>query len=263
MIRLDEYLFVKGYFDSRTKSKQAVKRKEIYINGKLIDKPSALIADNDCNVEVRALKSFVSLGGYKLDKALNDFDYSVFGLICADIGASTGGFTDCLLQNGASKVYSVDLNDQLLHTTLKENPRVFEVVANAKDLHVNSFDSKIDLLTCDLSFISAKSVMGVFSNLLDYGKHLILLVKPQFENDTKIKLKNGIVRDGKIREQACRKVIDCAIENNFNPLNITTAPLYKDKNAEYLVLFEKDSEKISSEILSKFYNFIHKLTNNN
>ncbi len=263
MSRLDEFLVAKGYFDSRTKAKQSILRGEISVNGKLVDKPSTNVDGNvDLDIVIQSEKSFVSLGGYKLDKALTEFDIDVKGMVCADIGASTGGFTDCLLQRGAKRVYAVDLNDKLLHSSLKSNPNVIEIIANAKDLTAERFDEDLQIITADLSFISASLVMNVFYNLIDFEKLVILLIKPQFENKSKIKFKNGIIKDSKVREEACVRVINCAIECGFYPLSITNAPIQKDKNVEYLLLLKKSRNKISDLDYQIFYNFIHKLTNN-
>ena len=193
-MRLDNYLFVNKYFDSRTKSKQAIERGEVIVNGLLIDKPSYEINENIAHdIEIRAKETFVSLGGYKLSKALKDFSFSVKDKIAIDIGASTGGFTDCLLKNGTKKVFAVDLNDELLHSTLKNDDRVIPVIKNAKLLNKSDFSVTADIITADLSFISASIIIPVIKNLLDDKKHLILLIKPQFENDERIRFKNGII----------------------------------------------------------------------
>ena len=133
-MRLDEFLFKYKYYDSRTKAKQAIERKEVYVNGKLIDKSSFFLDENTLiAIEKKSKVEFVSLGGYKLDKAIDDFSLEVEGLICADVGASTGGFTDCLLKRGAKKVFSIDLNDSLLHYSLKENKKVVSVILSHID----------------------------------------------------------------------------------------------------------------------------------
>ena len=132
-MRLDIFLYTNGYFQSRNKAAEAILRGEVYLNGVKILKPSFLVnGESNCDIEIVSENNFVSVGGYKLYKALKDFDFSVKGLVCADVGASTGGFTDCLLQNGAEKVYSVDLNDELLSEKLKCNPKVVELTKNAK-----------------------------------------------------------------------------------------------------------------------------------
>ena len=238
-MRLDFYLVENGYFDSRTKAQQAIERGEIFVNGKKIEKPAFDIVGVPI-IEHFYLSKYVSLGGFKMEKALNDFGYSVNDLIVADIGASTGGFTDCLIQNGAKKVYSVDLNDQLLHNSLKNNDKVSLIVKNAKDLIKSDFDDELDLLVADLSFISITQVIPTFSKLLIKDKKLLLLIKPQFEIGQYKKFKNGIIRDEKIHLSVCENVVKIAKQFGFEKIKITTAPLNKDKNIEFLILFNKE-----------------------
>lgn len=251
-MRLDNYLFENAYFDSRTKAKQAIERGEIFIDGKLIDKPSyevPLVFNK--KIEHICKEQFVSLGGYKLNKALKDFSFNVNEFICADIGASTGGFTDCLLQNGAKKVFAVDLNDELLHYKLKSDNRVQEIIANAKNLSRNNFPDKLDLIVADLSFISITSVIDVFDKLLDDRKYLLLLIKPQFESGERRRHKNGVIRDKKLQINACINVYDVAVSFGFCPINFTTAPIHEDKNVEFLMLFEKNGKiKLQKEQLT-------------
>lgn len=238
-MRLDNYLTEKKYFDSRTKAKQAIERGEVFIDGKKAYKPSIEIKDDNIKVEHIFTKNYVSLGGYKLEKALNDFNFNVDGLIVADIGASTGGFTDCLLQNNAKKVYAVDLNDTLLHNKLKNDSRVSLIVKNAKELLKNDFSNEIDLIVADLSFISISQVIHVFSNLISKNKKLILLIKPQFEIGMHKRFKNGIIKDKNLHKEICDRISKVALENNLRTINLTPAPIYQDKNVEFLILLEK------------------------
>ena len=238
-MRLDNYLVENKIFDSRTKAKQSIERGEVYIDGVAVTKPSLNVSGDLHDVKIVSEKSFVSLGGYKLDKALNDFDLDVKNLTALDVGASTGGFTDCLLQRGAKTVYAVDLNDDLLHQKLKEDNRVISIIKNARSLSVSDFNEKIDILVADLSFISATLVLETFANLLENGKKVVLLIKPQFETGERKKFKNGIIRDQKIRDSACEKVISFANEVGFIFEKITTAPIVEQKNLEYLVLLTK------------------------
>ena len=239
-MRLDGYLVEKGLFDSRTKAKQAIERGEIFINSKPITKPAFEINETlEYNVERVCEKSFVSLGGFKLQKAIEDFAFSCKDLIVADVGASTGGFTDCLLKNGAKKVYAIDLNDELLHKSLKEDDRVVSIIKNAKDLVKEDFAEELDLIVADLSFISLTAVIEAFNRILPSGKQLILLIKPQFETGEKKRFKNGIIRDEKVRGRACKNVCECALSNGLTTINLTQAPINKDKNIEYLILLNK------------------------
>ncbi len=243
-MRLDSFLVDQNLFDSRTKAKQAVLRGEIFVNGEIINKPSYEVdLSKKIDIKREYVLDFVSLGGFKLNKALNDFNYSVEGLVCCDIGSSTGGFTDCLLKNGAKKVYCVDVNDQLLHKKIKEDKRVEFILKNAKFLSKSDISSELDLVTIDLSFISATAIFKMLNELVQNETDIILLIKPQFENDKKISFKNGIIKNDKIRRDVCEKVIQKAIENNLFPQNFTTAPVQDDKNIEYLLLLRKNSPK--------------------
>lgn len=239
-MRLDEYLYKKGYFDSRTKAKQSIENGEISINERFIDKSSFFVNEEDVLVVKRTYSSdFVSLGGFKLEKALRDFNFTVKGSVCVDVGASTGGFTDCLLQNGAKKVYSVDLNDGLLHNKLKNDVRVVPIIKNARNLLYSDFEDRIDFLCADLSFISETLVLPIFNSILSNNGKCIILVKPQFELLEKTKNKNGIIRQEKDRVCACRRIYESAINHGFSVLDLTVAPIRKDKNVEFLLLLEK------------------------
>ena len=239
-MRFDEYLVKNGFFESRTKAKQAIEKGEVLLNGIEILKSAKEITEgSQYEIKIISAQSFVSIGGYKLQKALKDFDFNVQDLIVADIGASTGGFTDCLIKNGAKKVYAVDLNDELLHSSLKANGKVVSVIKNAKNLKKEDVDG-ITLITADLSFISAKQVLSVFYDLLPDSGKLILLIKPQFEMDKKRVFKNGIVKDEKARNEAVRAVYNVALEVGFCALKMTTAPIDKNKNIEFLILLSKD-----------------------
>ena len=237
-MRLDVYLVNNGYFESRNKAKEAIERGEVYLDGKAELKTSKSV-NEPCNIKVIQEKTFVSLGGYKLDKALCEFNLSVKDKVVVDIGASTGGFTDCLIQKGAKKVFAVDLNDDLLHERLKNDARVIRVIKNAKELTLNDFSDEIDFITADLSFISATSVMNVFSSIISDNGKMILLIKPQFEIGAKVRFKNGIVRDKKYREEACKAIYDCALSVGLKPLQITRAPNSEEKNVEFLILLSK------------------------
>lgn len=244
-MRLDAFLCYKGYFVSRTKSKQAVESGRVYINGVLRDKPSFDINEaSEVVVEIKRETEFVSLGGYKLDKALADFSFSVNGLIAADLGASTGGFTDCLLQHGAKRVYSVDLNDSLLDERLKKDERVIAIIKNVRSIRKSDFPENIDVVTADLSFISLTKVLSIISDIIDDGAYIIALIKPQFETETRKKFKNGIIRDENVKLAALKKVYDCAVSLGLSPLKITNAPIVKDKNEEFLILLKKTDKEI-------------------
>ncbi len=242
-MRLDNYLVKVGLFETRTKAQQAILRKEILLNDKVIDKCSYSV-DESKNLDIKYVftEKYVSLGGYKLKKALTDFKFNPNAMIVADIGASTGGFTDCLLKHGAKKVYSVDLNSDLLHPSIKNDERVVQIVKNAKKLTFDDFCDCLDLIVADLSFISLKDVIEVFAKLLNTGKKLIILIKPQFETGTKKKFKNGIIKDEKLQIEICKNIFNLAVKNSLSPIAFTTAPIVEGKNLEFLMLLEKDAK---------------------
>ncbi len=242
-MRIDNFLVKKKYFNSRTKAQQSIEKGEIYLDGKIIEKSSIEVDENVTHEIKREYQDdFVSLGGFKMNKALKDFNFSVKDFICVDLGASTGGFTDCLLQNGAKKVYAVDLNDSLLDEKLKKDSRVIEVIKNAKYLTKNDFNDKIDFISADLSFISETQILPIISTLLDSEKQAIILIKPQFEMEKRIKVKNGIIKDKKLIYLLVKKIVMCAIDNKLYPISITNAPNSKEKNSEFLLLLIKDKQ---------------------
>lgn len=217
----------------------------VLVNGSRVD-PSYSIKENDRLEYLETEENYVSVGGFKLAKGLKDFAYSVEGKIFADIGASTGGFTDCLLQHGAKKVYCIDVGDSQLDPVLKEKNVVIIDRFNARNLNRDLFEESLDGAVIDVSFISLTYILGALSNILEKGTHVLALIKPQFECDNKKIGKNGIVRDLKMREKAVEKVLNFASDCGLAPIALTTAPIVVGKNIEYVVLLEKDgkSEKI-------------------
>ncbi len=243
-MRLDVFLVENKYYLSRSKASQAIERGEIFVDGVKIIKPSFDIKGNSFHkIEKQAIVEYVSLGGYKLEKALKDFKFNVNGLCIADFGASTGGFTDCLIQNGAKKVYAIDLNDNLLDERLKKDERVFPLINNVKDVVKEDFIEDISLITADLSFISEKIVLPIISKVLKDGSFAIILIKPQFEIEGKQKFKNGIVKDKKIHKKVCEKIYNVALEFNLTPKKLTKINAEKGKNLEFLMLLEKSGKE--------------------
>ena len=252
-MRLDVYLCENNYFDSRTKAKQAIERGEVILNGKIVNKTSLEVFDSYCQIKIIRETEFVSLGGYKLYKALNDFNLDLNGAIAADIGASTGGFTDCLLKRGVNTVYSVDLNDDLLHQKLKNDDRVIPLIKNARELVKSDFDQQLDIIVADLSFISATYVLKTFSELIDDNNKIILLIKPQFETGEKKRFKNGIIKDSKIHKLVCENIYNYAISVGLTPIGLTTAPRQTGKNLEFLMLLIKGNKEKPFDITKMKY----------
>lgn len=238
-MRLDTYLTTHGFFPTRSKSVDAIDKGLVLINGKTQYKPAKEVSSSDL-VTVNGSLEFVSKGGYKLDKALSEFNVDLNGLVFADIGASTGGFTDCLIKRGVKKVFAVDVGqNQLDQSLLKSDKVVVLDKTNARYITPSTFNEKLDGITVDCSFISLKLLLQVFSNLLDDGGYLFVLIKPQFECGKANLSKNGILKDKSVRNKVVIDIITLAKDFELNVIDISVAPMFKDKNIEYVVYFKK------------------------
>lgn len=235
-MRIDVYLAQK--FGSRTKAATAVNKGLVLVNGKKVTR-SYEVKDGDAVEIIEAEENFVSAGGFKLAKALKDFDFCVKDKIFADIGASTGGFTDCLLQNGAKKVYCIDVGQSQLDEKLKGKNVVIIDGFNARNLNGDLFEEALDGAVIDVSFISLTYVLGAIANTLGNGKSVLALIKPQFECESRSVGKNGIVRDDKIKAKIIEKIYNFALSVDLAPKKLTAAPIVKGKNIEFVILLEK------------------------
>lgn len=247
-MRIDKFLTEK--YGSRTKAAAAVEDGFVLVNGKRVS-PSYEIKDCDNLTFAQAEESFVSMGGYKLSKAIKEFGISVKDKIFADIGASTGGFCDCLFQNGAQKVYCIDVGENQLDKSLLQKNIVVIDNFNARNLTVSLFCESLDGAVCDVSFISLTHVLGAISKILGDGKILLALIKPQFEVGRADIGKGGIVKDKKARMRAVKSVCDCAALLNLSPQDICAAPVREGKNIEYMALFVKGMTDKTQSILKK------------
>lgn len=240
-MRLDSYLFEIGKYPSRNKASESVLKGEVLYDGKVV-KPSKEVLDESLVTFVEPSSKYVSNGGYKLEKALNDFNYKVNNLVFADIGASNGGFTDCLLQNGVKKVYAIDVGESQLDSSLKTEKVVILDNTNARYLTKDTFSDSIDGVTCDVSFISLTYILPSIKAILKENGIAFVLVKPQFECGKEFLSKNGIVTNVKAKINACRKVYNLALELGLTPLNFTVAPIREKKNTEYVMLLKNNIE---------------------
>jgi 23S rRNA (cytidine1920-2'-O)/16S rRNA (cytidine1409-2'-O)-methyltransferase len=248
-MRIDKYLQPK--FGSRTKAAEAITQGIVLVNGKIIN-PSYEFKETDEITFLEKEESFVSNGGYKLNKALKDFNFSVAGKIVADIGASNGGFTDCLFQHGAEKVYCIDVGESQLDDSLKTKNVVIIDNFNARNLSKDIFQEQIDGVVIDVSFISLTYILKQVADILNDNCFVIALIKPQFECESKNVGKNGIVKDPLAHKSIIKKIFNFACDCNLVPINLTNAPIKDGKNKEYLILLEKNSKnKISIEQLIK------------
>ena len=240
-MRIDNFLYLNGKYPSRTKASEAVLKGEVLYKGKPC-KPSKEVDGFENITFISIASKYVSNGGYKLEKVLNEYDYLVKDKVFIDIGASNGGFTDCLLQNGAKLVYAVDVGKTQLEQVLLDDSRVVVLDnTNARHLIKEQFDNEIDGVTCDVSFISATYILPAISSVLKDGGIAFLLIKPQFEVGKDKLNKSGIVLNKKDRFNAIQKIYDFAITQSLQPKYVTTAPIREGKNVEYLIVLQKDN----------------------
>lgn len=248
-MRLDKFL--SEQFGSRTKASTAILKNLVLVNGKTVQ-PSYEYKEGDKIEIIAAEENYVSAGGFKLGKAIKDFDCSVDGKIFADIGASTGGFTDCLLQHGAHKVYCIDIGESQLDKSLLNKNIVIIDNYNARNLDRNLFSEKLDGVVIDVSFISLTYILEGVSNILDDGAIVLALIKPQFECESRKVGKNGIVHGSDIHKRILNKVLSFARDCNLIPQKLTNAPIINGKNMEYVALLKKNAERKNiNEILIK------------
>ncbi|MDE7084245.1 MAG: TlyA family RNA methyltransferase [Clostridia bacterium] len=249
-MRLDKFL--SDRFNSRTKAAQAIDDGVVLINGKTVS-PSYEYKDGDDIVFVEPEERFVSNGGYKLSKALNDFGFSVKGMVFADIGASNGGFTDCLLQNGAGKVYCIDVGESQLDKSLLDKNIVILDNFNARNLTKECFAEPVDGVVIDVSFISLTYILQNVADILNDGGSVIALIKPQFECEKRNIGKNAIVKSAETHKKVITKICKFAQGVGLAAINITNAPIKKDKNKEYLILLRKSgTPKIDINQINKY-----------
>lgn len=247
-MRIDLYL--KDKFGSRNKAATAVSDGLVLVNGKTVSSSYEVKEGDDITVLTPEF-SFVSAGGYKLNKALKDFDFCVKDGIFADIGASTGGFTDCLLQNGAKKVYCIDVGESQLDKSLTDKNIVVIDNFNARNLTRDIFDEKLSGVVIDVSFISLTYILGAVSEILDEGASVLALIKPQFECGTHKVGKNGIVRELSQRKGIIKKICEYSESVNLAPMEITNAPVIKGKNIEYVIRLEKSGKSNGTDYIIK------------
>lgn len=243
-MRLDVYLFEKAYAESRQKAKAMINEGLIFIDSKQILKPSyevpVDISPADIKLEIKGeVMPYVSRGGLKLKGAMKAFGLDFNGLTVCDIGASTGGFTDCLLQNGAKKVFAVDSGTAQLHEKLKSDKRVVSMENfNAKYLNKEVLGEYCDMAVADLSFISQTKVYPAVCSILKPGGNFVSLIKPQFEAGLGNIGKNGIVKDKKVHVEVIKRIIGEAEKFRLYAEDLSISPIKGgDGNTEYLMLF--------------------------
>lgn len=239
--RLDVVLTEKGMFESREKAKASIMAGVVYVDGERVDKPGTPVDENAEITVKETLCPYVSRGGLKLEKALKEWNFSLQSAKAVDIGASTGGFTDCMLQNGAEKVYCIDVGYGQLDWKLRNDSRVVNMEkCNVRYLDVDEIGRDVDFISIDVSFISLKLVFPVAAQLLGEEGCLVCLVKPQFEAGREQVGKKGIVRDPAVHEEVIRNVIGYGEENGLYSWGLTYSPVTGTKgNIEYLLFLKK------------------------
>ncbi len=239
--RLDLLLVKKNLAPSREKAKAVIMAGEVYVNGQKEDKPGSTFSQEDA-IEVRGKSlPYVSRGGLKLEKALREFDVPLDGEVCTDVGASTGGFTDCMLQHGARKVYAIDVGRGQLDWKLRQDPRVITMEkTNIRYVTPEDIGESIDFSSVDVSFISLTKVLMPIRNYLKEEGLIVALIKPQFEAGREKVGKKGVVRSPDTQVEVIEQIIDYARTNGFSVLDLTFSPIRgPEGNIEYLIELEK------------------------
>ena len=248
--RLDVILVEQGYAPSREKAKAIIMSGNVYVNGQKEDKAGTGFDVSKIKLEVRDhTMKYVSRGGLKLEKAMEQWGFLLDGMICMDIGASTGGFTDCMLQNGAVKVYSVDVGHGQLAWKLRNDERVVCMEkTNIRYVTPDDVADKIDFASIDVSFISLKKVLpAVYDLLTDVGE-VVCLIKPQFEAGREKVGKKGVVREQSVHVEVVDMIVSFAREMGFVTLDLSYSPIKgPEGNIEYLLYITKDTSREGRE----------------
>ncbi|MDE6749638.1 MAG: TlyA family RNA methyltransferase [Lachnospiraceae bacterium] len=250
--RLDILLVRQGFAPSREKARAIIMTGNVFVDGQREDKAGAAFEESKIHIEVRGeTPKYCSRGGLKLEKAMKEFQISLSGTVCMDIGASTGGFTDCMLQSGASKVYSVDVGHGQLAWKLRNDERVVCMEkTNFRYMKPEDIADMLDFASVDVSFISLTKILIPARNLLKEKGHMVCLIKPQFEAGREKVGKKGVVREPEIHEEVIRKIITYADMIGFEVKCLTFSPIKgPEGNIEYLVYLEK-KEHIEESVLT-------------
>ena len=246
-MRLDVYLFENGYVQSRQRAKNLIEAGSVLVDGAVVTKPSFSVESGSApTVVIQDKLPYVGRGGLKLEAALDAFGVDPAGMTAIDVGASTGGFTDCLLQRGATRVYAIDAGENQLAKKLREDPRVVSIEhLNARTLSPAHVDhASVDLVVMDVSFISATYILPQIPSLLNGRGAMICLIKPQFEVGRSMLGKGGIVKDREAHETAILRVMDCALSVGLSPFGLISSPIKGgDGNREFLMYLCVDNAK--------------------
>ncbi|MCM1992749.1 TlyA family RNA methyltransferase [Oceanirhabdus seepicola] len=254
--RLDVLLFKKEIFSSRERAQEHIKNGEIQVDGEIVTKTGKRVSiESELKFTGRQIP-YVSRGGLKLEKAISEFNIDLKDVTCMDIGASTGGFTDCMIQNGAKKVYGIDVGTSQLHEKLKGHPKVISMEkCNIRDLTRADIEDKIEFISIDVSFISIGKILANASSFLDSEGKICALIKPQFECGRKYVNKKGVVKDKKEHIRVIKELLLLFKENNIGNVKLSYSPIKgPNGNIEYLIYGEKSIVKYNDIEVDSFVN---------
>ncbi len=246
--RLDVLLVKRCLAESREKAKAVIMAGDVFVNGQREDKAGSTF-EEDVNIEVKAVAmKYASRGGYKLEKAVSLWDIRLEGMVCMDAGSSTGGFTDCMLQNGASKVYAVDVGTNQLAWKLRQDERVVSMEkTNIRYITHNDIPDKISFVSIDVAFISLTKVLIPIRDILEDGGRIVCLVKPQFEAGREKVGKKGVVRDQAVHLEVLENIMVYVLSEGFSIIDLSYSPIKgPEGNIEYLLYIEKKTGSIES-----------------
>ena len=243
-IRLDAYMVQNNYASSRERAKRIIMTGKVFVDNFVVDKPGTLIHLDSKFLCKENDIPFVSRGGLKLEKAIRELSVKVTGLKCLDIGASTGGFTDCLLQHGADKIYAVDVGYGQFDWKLRQNSKITVIErTNIRYMPFKKINEKLDLIVIDTSFISLKIVIPAAEKFMKNNTRILALIKPQFEAGRDKVSKGGVIRDNKIREEVLEDIQLFFKKRGYNVENIVPSPILGPKgNKEYIISLKYSAE---------------------
>ncbi len=248
--RLDILLLKRGHFESREKAKASIMAGLVFVDDVLVDKAGTMV-NEDSDIKIKEKMPFCSRGGLKLLKSIETFNLDLNNLICGDFGASTGGFTDCMLQHGAKKVYALDVGYGQLDWKLRNNPRVLNYErTNIRYVDNSIFETKLDFISIDVSFISLNLIFPKVKENLKEGGEVVALVKPQFEAGREDVGKKGIIRDLKVQEKVIKKIISDSKGFGFQSVGLTYSSIKGAKgNIEFLLYLRniEGEDRVSEE----------------
>ncbi len=245
-MRLDAFLYSNGYYPSRNKAAEAISRGEVAVDGKKVVKPS-FNANDGAKIKITGV-NYVSVGAYKMNRAIEVFNFDCKDKVFADIGASTGGFTQSLLLNGAKRVYCVDVGENQLDASLSSDDRVVVMDrTNARYLNKHSFPEELYGAVVDCSFISLKIILPVIKKLISPFGAVIALVKPQFECGKNYLGKSGVLTDKAVRKRVVADLYNFCVSLGFSVKDFTYSPLNEKKNVEYLVYLDFSGSSVGEK----------------